>query len=115
MFTQITKKEFIETLSEKRNVLLGSFMSLDETRATKIMNTAYNYPRKITEVDQSYVRKCIKKQSNALQFSNKSWLYFTDLKNSKLLKHTNVIVSYKERYDNFDEKYVHDIMVYLVG
>ena len=115
MFETITKREFIETLANKNNVLLGSFLNLDDERAVKIMNTAYNYSRNIETLDPAYVRKCTRKQSNALQFSNGSWLYFNDIAKSKLVKHDNILVSYKERYDNFDKVFVHDIMVYLVG
>lgn len=115
MFETTTKKEFIETLATKNSVLLGSFLNLNDERAVKIMNTAYNYSRSIETIDPTYVRKCTRKQSNALQFSNGSWLYFNDIKGSKLVKHNNILLSYKERYDNFDKVFVHDIMVYLVG
>lgn len=115
MFEVITKKEFIETLATKNSVLLGSFLNLNDERAVKIMNTAYNYSRNIENTHPAYIRNCTRKQSNALQFSNGSWLYFNDIKGSKLVKHDNILVSYKERYDNFDKVFVHDIMVYLVG
>ena len=115
MFETITKKEFIETLATKNSVLLGSFFNLNDERTVKIMNTAYNYSRGIKTIDPVYIRNCTRKQSNALQFSNGSWLYFNDIKGSKLVKHDNILVSYKERYDNFDKVFVHDIMVYLVG
>ncbi len=115
MFETITKKEFIEKLAIKNSVLLGSFLNLKQEKAVKIMNTAYNYSRNIESIDPAYIRKCVRKQSNALQFSNGSWLYFNDIKNSKLLKHGNIILSYKERYDNFDKVFVHDIIIYLIG
>lgn len=115
MFEIITKKEFIETLATKNSVLLGSFLNLNDERAVKIMNTAYNYSRDIKNTDPAYIRNCIRKQYNALQFSNGSWLYFNDIAKSKLVKHGDILISYKERYDNFDKRFVHDIMVYLVG
>lgn len=115
MFETITKKEFIETLATKNSVLLGSFLNLNEEMTVKIMNTTYNYSRNIESIDPTCIRKCIRKQSNAIQFSNGSWLYFNDIKGSKLVKHNDILVSYKERYDNFDKIFVHDIIVYLVG
>lgn len=111
----ITKKEFIETLATKKNILLGSFLNLGEVRRDKIMKTALSYSRKLEESDKNYVRTCVRKQSNALQFSNGSWFYFNDIKGATCMMHNDIILSYVERYDDFDEKNVYDIMVYLVG
>lgn len=115
-FEKITKKEFIETLSTEKNVFLGSFISLNDERKEKILKTALNYSRTIETSDPAYVRYCKHKQSNAIQFSNGSWLYFNgDLKNALFYKHNNIILSYKERVDRFSNDIVYDIMIYLVG
>lgn len=114
----ITKKEFIDLLAERKSILLGSFWDLREERKTKIINTAVNYKRTIARSDSDYIRTCIKRQSNALQFSNHSWLYFNTLKGSICFKHNNVILSIKKRYDvfgdDFSDDIVYDILVYLI-
>lgn len=72
--------------------------------ATKIVNALFNFngQPKITKI-----------QSNAIQFDNGSWLYFNDI--SKCYCHNNIIISIKERYDNWDECYKIAIMGYWVG
>lgn len=110
MFENITKKQFIETLSKGNNILLYSNMNMLEKGFTKIMNALYD----LEEVKSEYyeVRKCVKKQSNAIKFSNGSWLYFNEV--HSCYKHNNIIITINERYDTFDEVYKYDIMAYAI-
>lgn len=59
------------------------------------------------------IRKANKIQSNAIHFDTGSWLYFNDI--SKCYRHNDVIITIKERYDNWDECHKIDIMGYWVG
>lgn len=107
---RITKKEFINELSNRESVLLGSWMNLKEDSqiTTKLINALFNFngQPKIT-------RKATKIQSNAIQFDSGSWLYYNDV--SICNRHNNVLITIKERYDNWDECYKIDIMGYWVG
>lgn len=107
---KITKKEFINELSNRENVLLGSWLNVKEDSqiATKIVNALFEFDKKPT-----VTRKLYRKQSNALQFDSGSWLYFNDI--SKCYRHNNVLITIKERYDNWDECHKIDIMGYWVG
>lgn len=113
MFEVITKKEFLETLEKGYNKQLYCNFNMDAESEilTKIMQSAYNFNE---DIKIENLRSCIKKQTNALQFLGGSWLYFNSLKGSKFYKHNNVYVSYIERYDSFDEKFVVDIMIYYI-
>lgn len=107
---RITKKEFINELSNRENALLGSWMNKkeDSQMTIKLINALFNFngQPKIT-------RKATKIQSNAIQFDTSSWLYFNSI--SKCYRHNNVIITIKERYDNWDECFKNDMMAYWIG
>lgn len=107
---RITKKEFIQELSNRENALLGSWMNLKEDSqiATKILNVLFEF-----DGQARGTKKVYRKQSNAIQFDNGSWLYFNDI--AKCYQHNNVIITIKERYDNWLECHVIDIMGYWLG
>lgn len=87
---RITKKEFINELSNRENALLGSWMNLKE-----------DSPMTINLVNVLF------------EFDNDSWLYFNSI--SKCYRHNNILITIKERYDNWNEFHVCDIMGYCVG
>lgn len=107
---RITKKEFINELSNRENALLGSWMNLkeDSPMTIKLVNALFEFDKQPTRV-----RKPYKIQSNAIQFDSDSWLYFNDI--SKCYRHNNILITIKERYDNWNECHVCDIMSYWVG
>lgn len=107
---KITKKEFINELSNRESALLGSWMNLkeDSQMATQVINALFEFDKKPTRI-----RKPCRIQSNAIQFDSGSWLYFNII--SKCYRHNNIIISIKEKYDNWDESYKIDIMGYWVG
>lgn len=107
MYEPITKKEFIETLKNGENELLYSHMNLLDASCTKMMDLIY---RGEWTIKEGRTPKRI--QSNAIQFSDGSWLYFDSIR--KCYKHNNVILSYGEEYDSFDEVYKYSIMAYIV-
>lgn len=110
MFEKITKKEFLKLLEAKKNVLLYSNFNMSEEASVNVMNWLYNYD--VEKIDVQSARFCVKKQSNAIKFNTGSWLYFNNIK--KCYQHNNIIVSFEERYDDFDKKYVYDVMAYAI-
>lgn len=107
MYESITKKEFINILKHSENEILYTNLSLLETGCTKIMNALYNGK---FEIKNS--RKCTSENSNSMTFTGGSKLYFNDIK--KCYKHNNIIISYDEYYDGFDECYRYSIIAYVI-
>lgn len=93
MWERITKKEFINELSNKENALLGSWMNLkeDSPMTTKLVNTLFEFDKQPT-----CMRKPYKIQSNAIQFDNDSWLYFNDISKVTIEKWSPIAKSIKE-------------------
>lgn len=67
----ITKKDFIAKLQTSRNVLItsGSSRSDKKEQIKKYLLSFYNF-------EFSEFRTVKKTQSNGIQFSNESWIYF---------------------------------------
>lgn len=107
MYENITKKEFINTLKNSENEILYANLSLLEAGCTQIMKALYE---KTFFIENP--RKCIKANSNSLTFSNGSKLYFNSIKTC--YRHNNVIISYGEYYDDFDECYRYSILAYII-
>ena len=107
---RITKKEFVNELSNRENALLGSWMNLkeDSQMTTKLINALFEFDER-----PKIIRKINKIQSNAIQFDTGSWLYFNDI--SKCYRHNDVLITIKERYDNWDKCHKIDIMGYWIG
>lgn len=80
-----------------------------DTSCTKIMQSLYDT---IFDTSNMNLRSIKKSQTNAIMFSNGSWLYFNDIK--KCYKHNNVILTYHERYDSFNEVFKYDIIAYAI-
>lgn len=102
------KKEFINELSNRENALLGSWMNLKEDSSMTI-----NLVNALFDKQPTGVRRPYKIQSNAIQFDSGSWLYFNSI--SKCYRHNNILITIKERYDNWNEFHVCDIMGYWIG
>jgi hypothetical protein len=107
MYEQITKKEFINILKNSENEILYTNLSLLEAGCTKIMKALYD-----GNFEVKNGRKCEKVNSNSLMFDTGSYLYFSDVK--KCYRHNNIIISYDERYDSFDECYRYSIIAYVI-
>lgn len=107
MYENITKKEFINILKNSENEILYTNLSLLEAGCTKIMQALYN-----GEFSIKNARKCTAANSNSLTFSDGSKLYFDSVK--RCYKHNNVIISYDENYDTFDECYRYSIIAYVI-
>ncbi len=107
MFETITKKEFIRVLQTSENQLLYSNLSLMEAGCTKIMKALHNGNFTIHSG-----RRCTKANSNSLLFNDGSKLYFNSIE--KCYRHNNVILSYGEQYDTFDECYRYSILAYVI-
>lgn len=107
MYENITKKEFINILKNSESEILFASLSLLETAWTKVMKSLYD-----GKFEVKNGRKCTAVNSNSLTFSNGSKLYFGSVK--KCYKHNNVIISYGEEYDTFDECYHYSIIAYVI-
>lgn len=69
---QITKKAFIDLLSKNRTILLGSIGNKRHPLHDLISDAVKNF-KPVPNDDRRTVKKV---QSNAIQFSDNSWLYF---------------------------------------
>ena len=107
MYNNITKKEFVNILTNSNNDILYSNLSLSDKGFTKIMDILYNGNFKLVNA-----RKCIKVNSNSLTFNDNSKLYFNSIK--RCLKHNNVIITYDEYYDTFNECYIYSVIAYVI-
>lgn len=107
LFEKITKKEFINILKNSENNRLCSFVNLSQDKSTEVMQKLFNGNFEVKDG-----RTCKKAQSNALMFSDGSWLYFNDLKDC--YKHNNVILTLDEHYDTFDKCFYDSIIAYAV-
>lgn len=107
MYNNITKKEFINILTNSNNELLYSNLFLMDKEFTKIMDILYNVDFKVINS-----RKCIKVNSNSLTFNDNSKLYFNSIK--RCVKHNNVIITYDEHYNIFDECYIYSVVAYVI-
>lgn len=107
MYEQITKKEFINILKNSENEILYTNLSMLKAGCTKMMRRLYDGNFTVENG-----RKCTAANSNSLTFSNGSKLYFNSVK--RCYKHNNVIISYDENYDSFDECYRYSIIAYVI-
>lgn len=107
---RMTKKEFINELSNRESALLGAWMNLkeDSQMTIKLIKALFEFDKQPTVIKKPY-----KIQSNAIQFDTGSWLYFNSI--SKCYRHNDIIITIKERYDNWDKCFKNDIMAYWVG
>lgn len=90
------------------DVKKGKYKKNGRMTKKEFINALFEFDKQPTRV-----RKPYKIQSNAIQFDSDSWLYFNDI--SKCYRHNNILITIKERYDNWDECFKNDIMAYWVG
>ena len=108
MYENITKKEFLDLLKISENELLYANLSLLKPGFEKILDLLRKGDFKIKKA-----RTCTAANSNSLTFSDGSKLYFSDVK--KCYKHNNIIISYDENYDGFDECYCYSVISYIIN
>ena len=98
---KITQKLFKELLAENKNILYKRINTQEENK-NDLINKFALLNEEIAE-DSKY-RTCKHKQSNALMFSDNSWLHFDNQTISKeYYKHNNfimVIETYGDNYGN---------------
>lgn len=73
---KITKVKFKDLLINNNNVLIGAANNLSKEKFDKLIDDLENM-EDIKYSDEN-VRKCVKVNSNALEFSNGSWVYFNN-------------------------------------
>lgn len=96
---KITQKEFKTILENNHNALIASnyfdIKNIDNIK-NKIINTS------IQNEKLSTWRKANKIQTNALQFSDNSWLYFDNEANKKeYYKQNNLVINFEYYGDKF--------------
>lgn len=108
--TKITKKEFISLLTSKESALIGSCFSKNElhTRTSEAIETFK------PDFSQMEFRKVAKTQTNALKFSNGSWLYFDQKGEKSYYRLTEKVIYMYEISPNADGESVHNIIVYYL-
>lgn len=107
MFDTITRKEFISILRTGENEIIYANLNLLDAGCTKIMRLLYSGNFNVTNG-----RRCTVASQKQVIFSDGSRLTFKI--NEKYYKHGNVILSYLEHYDSFDEVYRYSIIAYVV-
>lgn len=111
--TQITKKEFIETLSNNETILAGSVFRQSDERCINAM-------ARITTINNAKRRTVTEAHCNYIVFSNGSRLDFNQVGTKKYFSYTNThgihfLIQRTEVYDDFDEKFYKNYIVYMVA
>lgn len=112
--TQITKKEFIETLSNNETILAGSVFRQSDDRCINAM-------ARIATINKNAKRRTVTEEhSNYIVFSNGSRLDFNQTGTKKYFSYTNTygihfLIQRTEVYDDFDEKFYKNYIVYIVA
>lgn len=111
--TQITKKEFIETLSNNETIFAGgAFCQNDEG--------CINGMERITTTNYAEGRIVTEKHSNYIVLSNGSRRYFNQTGTKKYFSYTNTygihfLIQREEMEHDFDEKFYKNYIVYMVA
>lgn len=122
MFEKITKKNFIEILTNNNSVLFGSVFRWTDEKVQKALNKDiitdlyFNAAIKNNLAEVREVKKCF---SNHLLFSNGSNLYFDDEGKKEYFTFTNnnnalFIIKKNTYYDDFDGKNYENYIVYYI-
>lgn len=112
---RITKKAFIELLANNKSVFIGAINNKPEELHEFIENAV----KSITIKDTNERRTIKKVQSNAVQFSNDSWLYFDGAGEKTYHKIGNFIYQYitidysKDSSCSWDDV-LHSAVIYYV-
>ena len=107
---KITKKEFISLLLEKESALIGSCYSKNElhTRTSEAVKTFK------PDLPSMEFRTVSKTQTNAIKFSNNSWLYFDQKGEKSYYRLSENVIYMYEISTNADGESVHNIIVYYL-
>lgn len=111
---KITRKAFIEVLENNKTVLAGSVFRWNDERCTKAIE-------RITAIDERQeLRTVTEKHSGYIVFSNGSRLDFTQNGEKEYFSHTNgsgikFVFQRTKYYDDFDEKFYFDYIVYAIA
>ena len=111
--TQITKKEFIETLSNNETILVDSIFCRNDEICINVM-------ARITTINYAKRRTVTEEHSNYIVFSDGSRLDFNQTGTKKYFSYTNTygihfLIQRTEVYDDFDEKFYKNYIVYMVA
>lgn len=112
--TQITKKEFIETLSNNETILVDSGFYYSD-------GTCINAMERITTINKIVKRRTVTEEhSNYIVFSDGSRLGFNQTGTKKYFSYTNTygfhfLIQRTEVYDDFDDKCYKNYIVYMVA
>lgn len=112
--TQITKKEFIETLSNNETILVDSGFYYSD-------GTCINAMERITTINKIVQRRTVTEEhSNYIVFSDGSRLGFNQTGTKKYFSYTNTygfhfLIQRTEVYDDFDDKFYKNYIVYMVA
>ena len=108
---KIAKTKFKRLLIDNNNVLMGAFNNLSKEKFDELINNLQNL-EEVKYLDEN-VRRCIKVNSNSLEFSNNSMLYFD--KPSKCYTFNNgLVIMVDKTYDRYDEEDKYHTIVYLI-
>jgi hypothetical protein len=111
---QITKKGFIETLSNNETILVDSGFYYSD-------GTCINAMERIITINKNIKRRTVTEEhSNYIVFSDGSRLDFNQTGTKKYFSYTNTygihfLIQRTEVYDDFDEKFYKNYIVYMVA
>lgn len=112
--TQITQKEFIETLSNNETILVDSGFYYSD-------GTYINAMERIITINKNIKRRTVTEEhSDYIVFSDGSRLDFNQAGTKKYFSYTNThgvhfLIQKTEIYDDFDEKFYKIYIVYMVA
>lgn len=115
---QITKKEFIETLSNNETILVDSLFRYNDR---KCINAMERTMEQIITINKNIKRRTVTEEhSNYIVFSDGSRLDFNQVGTKKYFSYTNTygihfLIQRTEVYDDFDEKSYKNYIVYIVS
>ena len=108
---KIAKTKFKRLLIDNNNVLIGAFNNQSKEQFDMLIEKIESLD-KIEYLDEN-VRRCIKVNSNSLEFSNNSMLYFD--KPSKCYTFNNgLVIMVDKTYDRYDEEDKYHTVIYLI-
>lgn len=115
---QITKKEFIEILSSNETILVDSVFRYNDR---KCINSMENAMERIITTNKNVKRRTVTgEHSNYIVFSDGSRLDFNQAGTKKYFSYTNTygihfLIQRTEVYDDYDEKFYKNYIVYMVA
>lgn len=110
----ITKKSFIDKLTTKKSKFIN-LISTHTYNSDMLKNIENSLDKiNIDMLDNVQTRFCIKKQSNAIQFNNKSWLYFDVQGKKEYYQHNNYYIFINSYYDEYANYTYTKILIYYI-